>query len=128
MININMIFELNSVPCCLKSSLRYYWFFVATLLFIMPLLFYSIYFYGNVCDIYPTIHAIKSKLNFLVEKLQSRNASIKSPLTKQCLQIIEAYVPYLFKRTYRIYSLNVFEIIIRSCWLLCLFYSFIQIK
>lgn len=36
------------------------------------------------------IYAIKCKLNFLVEKLQSRNASIKSPLTKQCLEIIKS--------------------------------------
>lgn len=36
------------------------------------------------------IHAIKSKLNSLFEKLRSRNTSIKSPLTKQCLEIIKA--------------------------------------
>lgn len=38
------------------------------------------------------IHAIKSKLNSLIEKLRSRNASMKSPLTKRCLEIIKAYV------------------------------------
>lgn len=38
------------------------------------------------------IHAIKCELNYLIEKLQSRNTSVKSPLTKQCLEIIEAYV------------------------------------
>lgn len=36
------------------------------------------------------IYAIKCKLNFLVGKLQSRNTSIKSPLTKQCLEIIKS--------------------------------------
>lgn len=38
------------------------------------------------------IHAIKCKLNSLIEKLRSRNTSIKSPLTKQCLETIKAYV------------------------------------
>lgn len=66
------------------------------------------------------IYAIKCKLNFLVEKLQSRNTSIKSPLTKQCLEIIKSYVSC--------YYLNGFEFIIHSCLLLCLFYSLIQIK
>lgn len=46
------------------------------------------------------IHAIKSKLNSLFEKLRSRNTSIKSPLTKQCLEIIKAYVPYLFSECF----------------------------
>lgn len=36
------------------------------------------------------IYSIKCKLNFLIEKLRSRNASIKSPLTNQCLEIIKA--------------------------------------
>lgn len=38
------------------------------------------------------IHATKSELNSLIEKVKSRNASVKSPLTKRCLEIIEAYV------------------------------------
>lgn len=38
------------------------------------------------------INAIKCNLNSLIEKLQSRNTSVKSPLTKQCLEILEAYV------------------------------------
>lgn len=36
------------------------------------------------------IHAIKCELHSLIEKLQSRNISVKSPLTKECLEIIEA--------------------------------------
>lgn len=36
------------------------------------------------------IYAIKCKLNSLIEKLRSRNASMKSPLSKQCLEIINA--------------------------------------
>lgn len=38
------------------------------------------------------IHAIKCELNSLIEKLQSRNTSVKSPLTKQCLEILQNYV------------------------------------
>lgn len=40
------------------------------------------------------IHAIKSKLNSLIEKLRSRNVSMKAPLSKQCLELINAYVAY----------------------------------
>nr|XP_034316397.1 uncharacterized protein LOC117685919 isoform X2 [Crassostrea gigas] len=35
------------------------------------------------------IYSTKCKLNFFLEKLRSRNASIKSPLTKKCLEIIK---------------------------------------
>lgn len=35
------------------------------------------------------IHAIKCELNSLIKKLQSRNTSDKSPLTEQCLEILE---------------------------------------
>lgn len=38
------------------------------------------------------IHATKCELNSLIEKLQSRNTSVKSPLTKQCLEILQKYV------------------------------------
>lgn len=40
------------------------------------------------------IYAIKSKLNSLIEKLKSRNAPMKSPLTKRCLEILNSYVFY----------------------------------
>lgn len=40
------------------------------------------------------IHAIKSKLNSLIEKLRSRNVSMKASLSKQCLELINAYVAY----------------------------------
>lgn len=60
------------------------------------------------------IYALTSKLGSLIEELQSRKASMKSPLTEQCLEIIKAYV-----------SLNILqkeiEIIIHSFQLLCLF-------
>lgn len=36
------------------------------------------------------IHAIKCKLSCLIEKLRSRNVSMKSPLSKKCLEIINA--------------------------------------
>lgn len=35
------------------------------------------------------IHAIKCELHSLIEKLQSRNTSVKSPLTEQCLEILQ---------------------------------------
>lgn len=35
-------------------------------------------------------HATKGELNSLIEKVKSRNASVKSPLTKRCLELIEA--------------------------------------
>lgn len=38
------------------------------------------------------VHAIKCELNSLIEKLQSRNTSVKSPLTRRCLEIIDEYV------------------------------------
>lgn len=50
------------------------------------------------------IYSIKCKLNFLIEKLRSRNASIKSPLTNQCLEIIKAYVSYLFSEWFCNYN------------------------
>lgn len=37
-----------------------------------------------------------TKCKFFLEKLRSRNASIKSPLTKKCLEIIKTYVLYYF--------------------------------
>lgn len=40
------------------------------------------------------IHAIKCELHSLIEKLQSRNTSVKSPLTEQCLEILQKYVFY----------------------------------
>lgn len=40
------------------------------------------------------MHAIKSKLNSLIEKLKSRNAPITSPLTTRCLEILKSYVLY----------------------------------
>lgn len=58
------------------------------------------------------IYAIKCKLNFLVEKLQSRNASIKSPLTKQCLEIIKSYVSCYFSEWFWIYLSFVFVIML----------------
>lgn len=38
------------------------------------------------------IHATKCELNSLIEKLHSKNVSEESPLTKQCLEIIEKCV------------------------------------
>lgn len=47
LINRNMIFKLTVASCCLKTPWWYFWFiFVASLLFNMPL-FYSFNFYGH---------------------------------------------------------------------------------
>lgn len=50
------------------------------------------------------IHAIKCKLNSLIEKLRSRNTPRKSPLTKGCLEIIKTYVLYyIFESVLKLY-------------------------
>lgn len=54
------------------------------------------------------IYAIKCKLNSLIEKLRSRNASMKSPLTKRCLEILKTYILYyILKSVLKLYFIYI---------------------
>lgn len=69
-------------------------------------------------------HATKGELNSLIEKVKSRNASVKSPLTKRCLELIEAYVHCIILH---VHSQNSFKLITKSFWFVIVL-IFSQIK
>lgn len=69
------------------------------------------------------IHAIKCELHSLIEKLQSRNTSVKSPLTEQCLEILQKYVIMTASTSKRSFSFFFFLMV---CFLM--FFDVLQIE
>lgn len=73
MINRNMIFELTVASCCLKTPWWYFWFiFVASLLFNMPL-FYSFNFYGHFFFLINCVNLLYQKLIIILTLRACKN-------------------------------------------------------